>query len=175
MLMDIYELNTRFHPSNKIHSTAIIHDCVEMGENNTIGAYAVIGGDGEIRGTELFEGKVIIGSNNRISELVTIQRPSTSGAVTQIGDGNIIMAHSHIGHDAKIGSHCELSTGTIIGGYATIKDGAKLKLNVTIRNRKTIGSGAIIGMGAVVVKDVPSGETHVGNPAKIFKNNENDS
>jgi UDP-N-acetylglucosamine acyltransferase len=146
-----------------------------MGENNTIGAYCVIGGDGEIRGTELFEGKVFIGSNNKISELVTIQRPSNPGAITKIGDGNIIMAHSHIGHDAEIGSYCEISTGTIIGGYAKIQDGAKLKLNVTIRNRKTVGGGALIGMGSVVVKDVPAGQIYVGNPAKPFKNNENNS
>lgn len=173
--MDIYETNTRFHPSNRIHSTAIIHDCVDMGENNVIGAYAVIGGDGEIRGTELFEGRVQIGSNNRISELVTIQRPSTAGAVTKIGDNNIIMAHSHIGHDAVIGSHCEISTGTVIGGYSKIEDGVKLKLNVTIRNRKTVGSGALIGMGSVVVKDVPAGEIYVGNPAKPFGNNEKEN
>jgi acetyltransferase-like isoleucine patch superfamily enzyme len=85
------------------------------------------------------------------------------------------MAHSHIGHDAEIGSYCEISTGSIIGGYAKIEDGAKLKLNVTIRNRKTVGGGALIGMGAVVVSDIPPGQIFVGNPAKAFKNNENNS
>lgn len=140
-----------------------------MGENNIIGAYAIIGGDGEIRGTELFEGDVHIGSGNRISELVTIQRPSTKGCATKIGDNNIIMAHSHIGHDVQIGSNCEISTGCIIGGYATIQDGVKLKLNVTIRNRKTIGAKSIAGMGAVVVSDLPPSSIVVGNPAKPLK------
>lgn len=139
-----------------------------MGENNIIGAYAIIGGDGEIRGTELFEGDVHIGSGNRISELVTIQRPSTKGCATKIGDNNIIMAHSHIGHDACIGSYCEISTGSVIGGYCQIEDGVKLKLNTTIRNRKTVGGGALVGMGSVVVHDVPPGQIVVGNPAKPF-------
>ena len=166
--MNLYNDHARFDSSNKIHSTAIIHDCVEMGKNNIIGAYSVIGGDGEIRGVETFEGKVIIGSGNKISELVTIQRPQLAGAVTSIGDNNIIMAHSHVGHDAEIGNGCELSTGCIIGGYAKIKGGAKIKLGVTVRNRKTVGYGSICGMGAVVVKDVENGVTVIGNPAKPY-------
>lgn len=164
--MNFYDDHSRFHPSNKIHPTALIHDCVEMGENNTIGAYCVIGGDGEIRGVENFEGNVVIGSGNKISELVTIQRPQQSGKITYIGSNNIIMAHVHIGHDAVIQSDCEISTHSVIGGYAIIEQGAKIKLNCTIRNRKTVGKNAIVGMGSNVVSDVPANTTVKGNPAK---------
>lgn len=164
--MNIYN-DDRFDPSNKIHSTAIIHDCVEMGKNNTIGAYCVIGGDGEIRGVHDFKGKVIIGDGNRISELVTIQRPETEGNSTQMGDNNIVMAHSHLGHDSHIGSNCEISTHSIIGGYCRIGDNVKIKLNCTIRNRKKIGHGVLIGMGSNVVTDIPPGEVWMGNPARL--------
>jgi UDP-N-acetylglucosamine acyltransferase len=165
---DMYDPNYRFDASNQIHETAIIHYNVTMGKGNKIGAYTVIGSDGEIRGIKEFKGKVVIGDNNIISELVTIQRPANE-ASTIIGDDNLIMAHSHIGHDAKIGSNCEISTGSIIGGYATVRDGAKIKLGVTVRNRKVVGKNAIAGMGSVVVKDVDEGSIVVGNPAKVLK------
>ena len=76
------------------------------------------------------------------------------------------MAHSHVGHDVEIGDNCEICTGTILGGYSKIEDGAKLKLGTTIRNRKTIGANALVGLGAAVVKDVEPGAVVVGNPAK---------
>lgn len=119
--MDLYEPYAHFDESNDIHPTAIIHPNVKMGKNNKIGAYCVIGSNGEIRGVSDFLGHVEIGDGNVISEMVTIQRPAASGQVTRIGNDNIIMAHSHVGHDVQIGNGCELSTGTIVGGYAKIK------------------------------------------------------
>jgi len=157
----------KFYQSNVIHPTAIIYDNVEMGENNYIGAYSVIGSNGEIRGKNQneFKGKVVIGSGNVISELVTIQKPFDE-TETKIGDNNIIMAHSHIGHDVSIGNNCEICTGTIVGGYAVIEDGVKVKLGVTIRNRKRIGKGTLVGLGSAVVKDIEENKIVYGNPAK---------
>ena len=163
---EIYEPNSRFHHSNKIHPTAIIYDNVSMGENNVIGAYSVIGSNGEIRGITEFEGFVEIGNGNVISELVTIQRPAAKGQKTKIGNRNLIMAHSHIGHDVQIGDDCEICTGVILGGYAVVEDKAKIKLGVTVRNRKRIGKSALVGLGAAVVKDVDSESIVVGNPAR---------
>lgn len=152
---------------NYIHRTAIIHDCVKLGKGNTIGAYSVIGGNGEIRGVKQgdFEGIVEIGNDNVISELVTIQRPFAK-TKTIIGNNNLIMAHSHIGHDASIGNNTEICSGVIVGGYAVIKTGAKIKLGSTIRNRKIVGENSLVGLGSAVVTDVKDESVVMGNPAK---------
>jgi UDP-N-acetylglucosamine acyltransferase len=164
-MKDVYDPYSHFDESNQIHPTAIIYPNVILGKNNKIGAYTVIGSNGEIRNQKDFKGCVIIGDNNIISELVTIQRPATEKA-TVIGNNNLIMAHSHIGHDVQIGSNCEICTGTILGGYSVIGDNVKLKLGVTVRNRKTIGANTLVGMGSVVVKDIDEDRVVYGNPAK---------
>lgn len=154
---------------NYIHRTAIIHDCVKLGKGNTIGAYSVIGGNGEIRGVKQgdFKGTVEIGNDNVISELVTIQRPFDE-TETFIGNNNLIMAHAHIGHNVKIGDNTEICSGAILGGYCEVGNNAKIKLGVTIRNRKLIGEKSLVGLGAVVVKNVEANTIVVGNPAKLL-------
>jgi UDP-N-acetylglucosamine acyltransferase len=167
-MQDLYNNDWINIDGNSIHKTAIVHPNVKLGKGNTIGAYAVIGSNGEIRGVNQndFRGTVEIGDNNVISEFVSIQRPFNEGYITYIGDNNIIMAHSHIGHDVVIGNNCEICSGTIIGGYANINSGAKLKLGVTVRNRIIIGKNVIVGLGSVVTKDILEGVAY-GNPARI--------
>lgn len=153
---------------NQIHKTAIINNNVKLGKGNRIGAYTVIGSNGEIRGanSDDFKGEVIVGDNNIISEQVTIQTPYEEGSKTIIGNNNIIMAHVHIGHDAVVGDNCEICCTSIIAGYVTVKNGVKIKLHSVTRNRITIGENTIVGMGSVVTKDVSAGMIVFGNPAK---------
>ncbi|HSG61669.1 MAG TPA: hypothetical protein VLA24_09570, partial [Pseudomonadales bacterium] len=79
-MQDLYSEEQRFDLSNDIHPTAIIYDCVDIGRGNKIGAYAVIGSNGEIRNCKEFNGRVVIGDGNVISEHVTIQRPAAEDA-----------------------------------------------------------------------------------------------
>lgn len=165
---DLYNSKFINIDGNEIHETAIINNNVVLGTGNRIGAYTVIGSNGEMRGKDQkdFKGKIIIGNNNVISEHVTIQTPFDAEAKTIVGNDNIIMAHAHIGHDAVIGNDCEICCTSIIAGYVTVKNGAKIKLHSVTRNRITIGENAIVGMGSVVTKNVPDGATVYGNPAK---------
>lgn len=106
----------------------------------------------------------VIAASARIGAFVTVD----AGLIwpTIIGPRTWLMKHVHVGHDAEIGSDCELAPGTVIGGHVRIGNGVRIGVNACVRPFITIGDGARIGAGAVVVKDVPPGEVWAGNPAK---------
>lgn len=113
-----------------------------------------------------------IAPSARIEAFVTVD--AGKERATRIGDGSWLLKHSHVGHDAVIEDRVEISTGAIIGGYAHIQDGARIGLGAVILPFRVIGQGAVIGAGAVVTKDVPAGETWVGNPARKLDNSARD-
>jgi len=82
--------------------------------------------------------------------------------------------HSYVAHDCVIGDFVTFAPGAKCNGnvhiddHAYIGSGAVLKQGTPDRPRR-IGRGAVIGMGAVVTKDVAAGETVVGNPARPLR------
>lgn len=75
----------------------------------------------------------------------------------------------HIGHEAHLHKNTEITAGAIVAGFVEMEDNSYLGINSSIRNRIKLGKNCIIGMGAVVTRDVVKECTVAGNPAKLFQ------
>lgn len=88
---------------------------------------------------------------------------------TTIGAGTFLQARVHVGHNAVIGSGCEICAGVVICGDVMVGDDVKIGGNSWVKPLVEIGDGAIIGGGSVVTKDVPAHEVWAGSPARYSK------
>jgi len=96
-----------------------------------------------------------VGDDNQIREYVTISRGTAGGGgVTKIGNGCLIMAYVHIGHDSQIGNGCILPNGATLAGHVTVEDYATLSANAPVHQFCTIGRYAYIGGGTTITQDV---------------------
>lgn len=138
-----------YWPENEISPTAKIH------------ATAVIGKDGfgyarDADGSLVkmpHSGNVVIEDDVEIGAHTVIDRAVLGSTV--IGKGTKIDNLVHCAHGVKIGKHCLIVAGTVIGGSTEIGDRCFLGINCSIKNKIKIGNDVTIGMGAIVLSDVP--------------------
>lgn len=158
-----------------IDSNVRIHDNVTLGNNCVVKSGAVLGGEGF--GYEKDEygnrfrfpqiGGLIIGNNVEIGSNTTIDRGALSNTV--IRDYTKINNLCHIAHNNIIGKNVVITGCVNISGSNIIEDNVWISPNSSIRGWLTISEGATIGTGAVVTKNIPKGETWIGNPARKYE------
>ena len=82
-----------------------------------------------------------------------------------------------MGETTEIGDDCLIYKGVVLGGttlekkkrHPTLGNRVIVGSNSTILGAITIGDGARIGSGSVVVKSVPAGATVVGVPGRVVR------
>lgn len=102
----------------------------------------------------------------------------------ELGEGSVICAGAVLTCQITIGKHCHLNLNTTVGhdctfgDFCTVAPGTNISGNVDFGTRVDVGTqaafrqhlricdDAIIGMGAVVVRDIVEPGTYVGVPAK---------
>jgi acetyltransferase EpsM len=88
---------------------------------------------------------------------------------TTISDQCVLLPNSFVGHDSYLEENVSLATNAVVGANVRIGKGCHVGSNATIREKINIGAFSLIGMGAVVINDVPENSIVVGNPAKVIR------
>lgn len=108
----------------------------------------------------------------------------TLGRNVSVGAGSIVCPETVIGTDACVGRHvhlnirCTLGNDVAVNNFATVSPSCNIDARVVMLDSVFLGAAANIakglrvgensrvGAGAIVVDDVSSGSTVVGNPAR---------
>lgn len=158
-----------------IEHNVVIHEGTTIGRGSRIRSCSSIGGDGF--GFERMEngtplrfahlGGVFIGENVEVGSCTTIARGTLSNTIIEdlVKIDNLVhIAHNcHIKRGAFIIACAELSGGVTVGENAWIAP------NSCTHQKINIGDNSLIGLGAVVTKNVPNNSVFAGNPAKKIR------
>ena len=166
---------------------AVIGPQVRIGRDSSIGPHSVIEGRttigcenqifqfasvGAIPQDKKYQGedsRLTIGDRNTIREFATLNTGTTGGGlVTRIGNDNLFMVYSHVGHDCQIGNNVILANCATLAGHVLLEDYAGVGGLAAIHQFSRVGESAYLGGGAMVSLDVPPYCVAQGDRARLF-------
>ena len=126
-----------------------------IGEDNLFFPFSTVGVASQDLKYKGERAETRIGDRNRIREFVTIHRGTAGGGlVTRIGSDNLLMTHTHVAHDVRIGDHVILGNGVGLAGHVIVEDWADISPYCGVHQFCRIGRHAFIGPYSVVKQDV---------------------
>ena len=154
---------------NKIGPHVVLEGYTSLGDGNRIFQFASVGADPQDLKFKGEPSELRIGNKNIIRECVTLQPGTTGGGMlTHIGNGNLFMANSHVGHDSVVGNQCIFANGAALSGHVTVGDRVVVGGLSGIHQFVRLGDMAMIGAGAMVAQDIPPYCIAQGDRAKLI-------
>jgi len=152
---------TRIGAGARIRAGSVVYAAVEIGDDFETGHHA------------------IIREENRIGSHCTVWNNSTIDYGCVIGSGVRIHCNVYVAQFTTLEDDVFLAPGVTIANDPhpmctkcmqgpTIRNGARIGVNVTLLPLITIGENALVGAGSVVTADVPPGMLVAGNPARVI-------
>ena len=159
--------NVVIDSGTKIGSNAVIEGKTKIGKNNRVFPNVFIGLEPQDLKYKGASTEVIIGDNNTFRECVTINKATDEGEKTIIGNNNLLMAYTHIGHNCEIGNGIVLSNSVQVAGHVKVEDNAIIGGCLGIHQFVHVGYLAMIGGMTRVDRDVPPFCLAEGHPGRL--------
>jgi UDP-N-acetylglucosamine acyltransferase len=151
-----------------LHSHVVLAAGTRLGEGCECHAFAVLGGAPQTsreRGVKELPYGLSVGARSVFREHVTVHSGTLRDTV--IGDDCLLMAGSHVGHDAALGSHVVVANGVQIAGHVWVEDYVTFGGLSGVAQRCTVGESAFVAAGAMCERDVPPYVIVQGDRARV--------
>lgn len=115
---------------------------------------------------------VHVPATSKIGQGVIITSGVYISTNVSLEDNVLVNVHCVIGHDVLVQSNTVLSPNAALGGKCKVGANSYIGMSVPVKEGITIGSDTVIGMGSVVLRDIPEGVVAMGNPARAMAKND---
>lgn len=150
----------------RIGAHVVIDGYTTIGENNRFFTGAVVGSQPQDLKYTGGKCRLIIGDGNTIREYATINTSTSEENATRIGNGNLLMAYTHVAHECEIRDGVVMANDATLAGHVTIEDKVILGGLAAVHQFVRLGTTAIIGGCSKVTKDIMPYSMVDGHPAR---------
>lgn len=86
---------------------------------------------------------------------------------TTVGARSWVLNRAYLAHDVLLGTDATVSAGVSVGGHCVIGDWVNIGMNAVVHQRRVIATGAMVGMGTPVTRDIPPFAKVYGVPPRL--------
>ena len=154
---------SRLEAGCRLDPYAVVGERSHLAEGCQVSSFAVVGAHPQLKERSLGAPinapryELICGANSLFREGCTVSRgaPELGEGVTRIGEGCLLMAYSHVGHDAQVGPGCVLANQVSIAGHVIVGERVSFGGHAAVHQFVQIGALAFVAANAMVSSDVP--------------------
>ncbi|NUL48799.1 NeuD/PglB/VioB family sugar acetyltransferase [Cellulosimicrobium funkei] len=108
---------------------------------------------------------VVVGSGTRIGPGSILLAGCVLTCDITLGRHTVLMPQTVLTHDDVAQNHVTFAAGVTLAGRVHVGERSYLGMQSSVRQDVRLGADVVVGAGAVVLHDIPSGQTWAGNPA----------
>jgi sugar O-acyltransferase (sialic acid O-acetyltransferase NeuD family) len=98
----------------------------------------------------------------RVGEASHVCIGAILGSQVRVGKGVIVNTGSSVDHESELSDFAHVAPGAILGGRVRVGEAAFIGIGARIAEKLSIGRGAVVGAGTVVLRDGADGVRVVG-------------
>lgn len=108
---------------------------------------------------------VSVGANCAIGSGSVLLANTTLTVDVTLGRHVVVMPNAVVTHDCQLADFATVCAGVALGGRVRVDSAAYLGMNAAIRQNVTVGAESVLGMGSILLEDLPPHQRWVGVPA----------
>lgn len=133
---------------------AILTRYATVGAGCEIHYGAVIGHEPQDLSFDGARSRAVIGDRTVVREYATVHRATREGGATTIGVGCLLMAHSHVAHDCKLGNQVVVCNSALVAGHCEIGDRVFLSGNTVVHQFCRVGRLVMLSGTSGIGRDI---------------------
>lgn len=146
---------------------AVVNGPTVLGADNRVFQFASLGDAPQDKKYKGEPTRLEVGDRNVFREYCTVNRGTVTGnTVTRLGNDNMLLAYTHVGHDCTLGNNIVLSNLTMLGGHVELGDWVIMSAYAGAHQFCKVGPHAFIANNTAVTRDVPPYVLAEGRPAQ---------